>query len=224
MTTPAETFVATVRPIAAALMAALAAYDAAIAAPPAPPASVVLIGDSRIADYPDDWGTWSQLLERPDIVSKGVPGEKALDWLNDQPARLLALQATGASRFVIQYGKNDIDGGATAAVVAQRIVAIIQAIKSSIPGAKVAVLGVLPVTTSAPNAAYINAIIDQTGTSIYTAITAANVGGVWHQGYAGMKGGSNDLLPQYAADPSHLNAAGRAKWGPSILTAASLLQ
>lgn len=212
-----STLIVAVRSATQALTAALAAYEAANApaptpAPPPPAAPVyrlILVGDSRLN------GDWNALLGRNDILNLSVAGTKASDWLANWSANCQAIRDSGAKKVIVQFGKNDVDAGKTPAVIAHEIQDIVSLI-GTYTSARVGVLGPLPVSANSQNAAYINQQINQLQGAIPPKVAAASPTGVWHQGFQTLVNSSDQLIPTYTDDGSHLNAAGREIYKSSI--------
>lgn len=203
-------FISSVRAATASLVAALADYDAANAqTPPASTYSLVLVGDSRLN------GDWNALLGRTNILNLSVAGSKATDWLANWQANVQTIKDSGAKKVIVQYGKNDVDAGKTAAVIAHDIQDIVSLIGYHAPGVRVGVLGTLPVSATYQNASTINQVISQLNSALPNKVATASPVGVWHQGFQSLV--DNWALVSSATDDgSHLNATAKSTYKTSI--------
>lgn len=193
---------------------ALSVYDAANQ-PTSP--ILALVGDSRFS------GDWNTILGRNDIVNLSVAGLRSQTWKDSWQVNVASIPST-VRRVIIQFGKNDIDAEIPSAEIAQNIQDIATLIHNYGPsGVKCGVLGTLPVTVSAPNAAITNSKTQALLPFIVSKMASASPIVRYYEGYQGLV--SNGALIAQNADSggAHLNNEGKVIYASSLVALEAML-
>lgn len=192
--------------------AALATYDASVSPLTGP--TLVLIGDSRLN------GDWNSILGRTDILNLSVAGTKASDWLASWQSNLNLIPVS-VTKAIVQFGKNEIDASEAVSSIAHDIQDVVTIIRNH-RSIKAGALGTLPVSTSTSGASTINTAVAALLPYISSQMSSASPASQYYEGYQTLVS-SGALIGTYTDDGSHLNAAGKVIYGPSITTLEGML-
>ena len=176
------------------------------AALPVPEGGVVMLGDSIT-----DWCEWHELLQRPDVVNRGLNS----DTVAGARARLDTVLTGQPATVAIMLGINDLLAGTEGPEIVAEYRGLLQGIRERAPKARIIVQSVLPVNRAllpqAPAAAKIRALnrdLEKLCRQVQCTYLAL------HDLFATESG---ELDPRFTFDGIHLQYQGYRVWRDALI-------
>lgn len=168
-------------------------------------AEIVILGDSHV-----DWGEWSELLERPGVVNRGIGGDDSSDIL----ARIDAVSALKPRVLVLMAGANDVLRGRALAETLRNLGDAVDAVRRDSPRTTIILEGVLPIDGARYGVAVDPAAVDALNRELAKLAGARHL--AWHDAGALVRGEGGGLDPRLSPDGLHLSAEGYRRWARSL--------
>jgi lysophospholipase L1-like esterase len=164
---------------------------------PERPVSVLVLGDSQVQRV-----SWSELLSRPDVVGRGIPG----DTVQGLRSRLVDEHATAPVVVVVMIGTNDVLNGSAADTAIQEMMGLVADVQRLWPNATLTLVDVPPVAAWVESNHERNARIAKVNG--WMANEATGSARLRHIDLAtSLTDSSGNLAPTMTSDGIHLSAA-----------------
>jgi lysophospholipase L1-like esterase len=171
----------------------------------AKPGGIVLLGDSLT-----ERGEWRELLERDDILNRGIAGDTA----RGARSRLDPVIRARPRLVVIMLGINDLEAGRAPADVAADIDEIVIVLRQRLPDVRIVLQGVLPMRDVGRGLGVSLQAVDDLDARI--ASLAKRHRATFVDVRSQLVDSSGQLSAATTQDGVHLNGAGYALWAAAL--------